>query len=172
VIEPLYLSLREVVSKFGKDVGLNIRAVQIYARDLVVALRHLQKKGVVHADFKPDNILMAENRGCVKLCDFGTAFLQKDMKINADVGSRFYRPPEAILGLPITAATDTWSLGVVLFELVFFFSFFFNSYFFFFFLFSLSLSLSLSLFIFPFYLLLSFSIQVVYYFQEPITMRC
>jgi serine/threonine-protein kinase PRP4 len=92
--------LRDVLNKYGKDIGLNIRAVQVYARHMSLALRHLQKRGVIHADFKPDNILMTENKSHVKLCDFGTAFILHDSKVNAYNASRFYRAPEAILGLP------------------------------------------------------------------------
>jgi serine/threonine-protein kinase PRP4 len=99
VIENLFLSLRDVLNKYGKDIGLNIRAVQVYARHMSLALRHLQKRGVIHADFKPDNILMTENKSHVKLCDFGTAFILHDSKVNAYNASRFYRAPEAILGL-------------------------------------------------------------------------
>ncbi len=52
------MNLREVVKRFGKDVGLNIRAVRAYAHQLFLALTLLKKVGVMHADIKPDNILV------------------------------------------------------------------------------------------------------------------
>ncbi len=52
------MNLREVVKRFGKDVGLNLKAVRAYAHQLFIALSHLKKVGVIHADIKPDNILV------------------------------------------------------------------------------------------------------------------
>lgn len=52
------MNLREVVKRFGKDVGLNIRAVRAYAHQLFLALSLLRKLNIIHADIKPDNILV------------------------------------------------------------------------------------------------------------------
>lgn len=52
------MNLRDVVKRFGKDVGLNIRAVRAYAHQLFLALSLLKKSNIMHADIKPDNILV------------------------------------------------------------------------------------------------------------------
>ena len=52
------MNLRDVVKRFGKDVGLNIRAVRAYAQQLLLALSLLRKCNIMHADIKPDNILV------------------------------------------------------------------------------------------------------------------
>lgn len=52
------MNLREVVKRFGKDVGLNIAAVRAYTYQLFLALSLLKKCNIMHADIKPDNILV------------------------------------------------------------------------------------------------------------------
>lgn len=52
------MNLREVVKRFGKDVGLNIAAVRAYAYQLFLALSLLKRCNIMHADIKPDNILV------------------------------------------------------------------------------------------------------------------
>lgn len=54
VFEPLNMDLRKVIKKFG-SVGLNLRAVRSYAKQLMIALRHLKKCQILHGDIKPDN---------------------------------------------------------------------------------------------------------------------
>jgi serine/threonine-protein kinase PRP4 len=59
LMPPSYsMNLRDVVKRFGKDVGLNIRAVRAYAQQLFLALSLLRKCNIMHADIKPDNILV------------------------------------------------------------------------------------------------------------------
>lgn len=55
------MNLREVVKRFGKDVGLNIRAVRAYTHQLFLALSLLRKCNIMHADIKPDNILVRQS---------------------------------------------------------------------------------------------------------------
>jgi serine/threonine protein kinase len=101
VFEFQAMNLRETLYKFGKDVGINIGAVRMYARQLLSALRHLADLKIVHGDIKLDNILCSEDLKQVTLCDFGSAFLEtdKDIKPTPYIVSRFYRAPEIILGL-------------------------------------------------------------------------
>lgn len=53
------MNLREVIKRFGKDVGLNIRAVRAYAHQMFLALNLFRKCNLMHADIKPDNILVS-----------------------------------------------------------------------------------------------------------------
>ncbi len=59
VFESLSMNLREVLKKYGKDVGLHIDAVRSYAHQLFLSLRLLKKTAILHADIKPDNILVS-----------------------------------------------------------------------------------------------------------------
>ncbi|MES1914319.1 MAG: hypothetical protein MHM6MM_006408 [Cercozoa sp. M6MM] len=115
VFEPMDCNLRQLLDKLGGQ-GLNLRAVQEYARQLLLALRFLAKMRIKHCDFKPDNILVNRNRTAVKVCDLGTA-VPADAVTGPEVVARFYRAPEIMLGLPSNSQLDMWSLGCVLFEL-------------------------------------------------------
>ena len=117
VFESLAMNLREVIKKFGRNVGINIKAVQAYATQLFIALRHLKNCGVVHADIKPDNVLVNESHNVLKLCDFGSAMFDGDNELTPYLVSRFYRAPEVILGLPYSHPMDLWSVGCCLYEL-------------------------------------------------------
>ena len=61
------MNLRELTNKYGRNVGLNVTAVAVYAAQLLVALRHLRRCRVLHADIKPDNILVNARRSKVKV---------------------------------------------------------------------------------------------------------
>jgi serine/threonine-protein kinase PRP4 len=58
VFENLSLNLREVLKRFGRDVGINLKAVRAYAQQMFVGLSLLRKCNLLHADIKPDNILV------------------------------------------------------------------------------------------------------------------
>jgi serine/threonine-protein kinase PRP4 len=59
VFENLSINLREVLKKFGRDVGINLRAVRAYAQQMFLGLSLLRKCNILHADLKPDNILVS-----------------------------------------------------------------------------------------------------------------
>ncbi|KAI1470098.1 kinase-like protein [Daldinia caldariorum] len=120
--ENLSLNLREVLRKFGNNIGINLSATRAYAHQIFVALAHLRKCSIIHADLKPDNILVNETRNVLKICDLGTAIDRSDAatannEITPYLVSRFYRAPEIILGMPYDYAVDMWSIGCTLYEL-------------------------------------------------------
>lgn len=117
VFEHLSIDLREVLKKFGRDVGINLKAVREYGRQMFLGLSLLRKCNVLHADLKPDNILVNEARSNLKICDLGSASDASENEITQYLVSRFYRAPEIILGLPYDFAIDMWSVGCTLFEL-------------------------------------------------------
>ncbi|CAO2206531.1 unnamed protein product [Urochloa humidicola] len=117
VLESLHMNLRELLKKFGRNIGLKLAAVRIYAKQIFIALKHLKDCKVLHCDIKPDNILVNEAKNVLKLCDFGNAMLAGKNEVTPYLVSRFYRAPEIILGLPYDHPVDMWSVGCCLYEL-------------------------------------------------------
>jgi Serine/threonine protein kinase len=119
LFEYMPFNLRETLSKFGKNVGINLTAVRSYAKQLLMALQHLEDHRVVHADIKLDNILVSSDFSTVKLCDFGSAFFETDVDNDPTpyLVSRFYRAPEIILGMKYDKKIDLWSVAVSMAEL-------------------------------------------------------
>ncbi|XP_071716489.1 uncharacterized protein [Rutidosis leptorrhynchoides] len=117
VFESLHMNLREVLKKFGRNIGLKLTAVRAYAKQLFIALKHLRNCGVLHTDIKPDNMLVNDAKNVLKLCDFGNAMFAGKNEITPYLVSRFYRAPEIILGLTYDHPVDMWSVGCCLFEL-------------------------------------------------------
>jgi serine/threonine-protein kinase PRP4 len=117
VFENLSMNLREVLKKFGRDVGLNLRAIRAYAQQMFLGLSLLRKCNILHADLKPDNLLVNEHRNVLKICDLGSASLASENEITPYLASRFYRAPEIVLGIPYDYAIDIWSIGCTLYEL-------------------------------------------------------
>jgi serine/threonine-protein kinase PRP4 len=117
VFEPMSMNLRTCIKRFGRKIGLNIQAVRTYTIQMLIGLKHLKNNGILHADIKPDNILIDDSRTKIKICDFGSAMLIGDIKVTPYLVSRFYRPPEVILGLTYNTSMDLWSIGCVIYEL-------------------------------------------------------
>jgi serine/threonine-protein kinase len=86
--------------------------------EVAVALAVAHRKGIIHGDVKPANILISDE-GRIKLTDFGMARLaSRDSKDTPLLGTPAYWCPEQILGKPQDAGSDIFSLGVVLYEMI------------------------------------------------------
>jgi hypothetical protein len=110
-------SLRQMVphgERLDPDQALDI------TMQVARGLDYAHRRGVVHRDVKPANILVRED-GLVKLADFGVARLDASSDLTRtgeSVGSPSYIPPEMLRGEAVDGRADLFSLGVLLYELL------------------------------------------------------
>lgn len=124
-----YLALEYVdgrpIDQYCRDEQLDVEARLRLFQQVVSAVSHAHARLVVHRDLKPSNILVT-SEGQVRLLDFGIAKLleqsaDRDSALTEVVGRALtpdYASPEQISGVPIGTASDVYSLGVVLYELL------------------------------------------------------
>ena len=94
------------------------RAVEITA-DVTRALEHAHARGVVHRDLKPANVWIDDD-GHARLGDFGLATTEARARVSGGtlVGTVAYLPPEQALGDAASPASDLYSLGALLYEML------------------------------------------------------
>ncbi|KAL0210444.1 hypothetical protein RCL1_004880 [Eukaryota sp. TZLM3-RCL] len=97
--------------------------VEFYSLQLISALHYLRSVDVIHRDLKPSNVLIADNKS-LKLTDFGTAkpgannVAEQAQVAPSFAGTAAYVPPEMLESGEFSLATDLWSLGCVIYEMI------------------------------------------------------
>uniref|UniRef100_M4A515 non-specific serine/threonine protein kinase n=1 Tax=Xiphophorus maculatus TaxID=8083 RepID=M4A515_XIPMA len=106
--------------KQNKFSPLPLKVIRPVLQQVATALKKLKSMGLIHADLKPENIMLVDpvrQPYRVKVIDFGSASHVSKAVCSTYLQSRYYRAPEIILGLPFCEAIDMWSLGCVIAEL-------------------------------------------------------
>uniref|UniRef100_A0A8C4I685 non-specific serine/threonine protein kinase n=1 Tax=Dicentrarchus labrax TaxID=13489 RepID=A0A8C4I685_DICLA len=106
--------------KQNKFSPLPLKIIRPILQQVATALKKLKSLGLIHADLKPENIMLVDPTRQpyrVKVIDFGSASHVSKAVCSTYLQSRYYRAPEIILGLPFCEAIDMWSLGCVIAEL-------------------------------------------------------
>ena len=109
-------TLRELLDERGP---MPPHAAASVMRGMLTGLAAAHARGLIHRDIKPDNVLInADHR--VKLADFGLVRAAAEATHSTDqiVGTVSYLSPEQVDGSPMTHASDVYSAGIVLFELL------------------------------------------------------
>ncbi|XP_069765549.1 serine/threonine-protein kinase D1 isoform X2 [Narcine bancroftii] len=117
VMEKLHSDMLEMILSSEKG-RLPERITKFMITQILVALRHLHFKNIVHCDLKPENVLLAsaEPLPQVKLCDFGFARIIGEKSFRRSVvGTPAYLAPEVLLNRGYNRSLDMWSVGVIMY---------------------------------------------------------
>ena len=110
-------SLRDVLAAEGLLAPAQAADVLL---QVLAALDHAHRKGIVHRDVKPENVLLTGD-GVAKVTDFGLARAYADARATQAgtvTGTAHYLAPEQLMGEPADPRTDLYSVGIVAFELL------------------------------------------------------
>ena len=107
----------EIQEAKEQKVLIPMAKIKDFMRQILQGMAYVHSKGVCHRDLKPENILM-NDKGVVKICDFGSAKVLSANGLNTPyIVSRYYRAPELILACSdYTHAIDVWAIGCILAE--------------------------------------------------------
>lgn len=111
--EKLDINVDNLVERHG---SLHLADIQVITQQVVVALEALNSIRMVHADIKPENIMLVDQKQKpykIKLIDFGIACHVSKLKCGDIIHILEYQAPEVSLGIPVNEAIDMWALGCV-----------------------------------------------------------
>lgn len=106
--------LSKYLEKRSQSRLYNLYETKFISACLLMVVNYLNNKKIAHRDIKPDNVMIDE-KGYMKLIDFGTAAEIKDFTTTI-TGTPHYIAPEVLLGRGYGYSADYWSIGITAFE--------------------------------------------------------
>jgi eukaryotic-like serine/threonine-protein kinase len=115
-----YIAMEYVEGASLKDLierGLSVPEAVEIVRQVLAGVKYAHEHGIVHRDLKPQNVLV-DSEGRARVTDFGIARAgaSEITQTGSVLGTAQYLSPEQAQGLPVTAASDIYSVGVMLYE--------------------------------------------------------
>ena len=123
-------SLIKMRNKFNNE------CVRFYSAQILLALEHIHRLGIIHRDIKPENFLLDEKMN-IQLTDFGSSFIMNDQHVknikslennekltydhelcNRLIGSAQYVSPEMLTDRNVTFSNDLWAFGVMVYQMI------------------------------------------------------
>ena len=99
-----------------RDIGLlSAFQTQFYGGSLLLAIEYLHNRKFIYRDLKPENVMVLNKNGYIKLIDFGTAKKITD-RTSTIIGTPHYMAPEVVLGEGYSFQVDCWSIAICMYE--------------------------------------------------------
>lgn len=119
-LELEYASAGSLADRIHERGGLLEFQVKKYTKNVVLGLSLIHKKGIIHCDIKPHNILLTTDE-VTKIVDFGLSITLQQINCGDEVGligTKRYMAPEALLKEEYSPRFDIWSLGCSVYEMI------------------------------------------------------
>lgn len=95
--------------------NFTIEETRLYMRQALEILAEIHERGIMHRDIKPQNLLYNRDTKVLKLIDFGRAEEYTSQAKSVNVGSKFFKAPELLVGYTFyDFGVDIWNLGLIL----------------------------------------------------------
>lgn len=106
--------------KYLNGQAMREQYAQFFLKQLASGLKYLHDNKISHRDLKPQNLLLSEDYKILKISDFGFAKIVGSNALQETIcGSPMYMAPEIMDHLPYTDKSDLWSVGIIMYEVMF-----------------------------------------------------
>ena len=116
-----YVDGESLADRIGREGRLPVDDAARILREVASALDFAHRRGVIHRDIKPHNVLLEQETGRALVTDFGIARTAEAASLTVSgmvIGTPAYMSPEQVTGSPVDHRTDLYALGIVGYEML------------------------------------------------------